>query len=140
MDDGEFKRRFREVMGRIVFTKVVVTQSLKTPQGDFFVGFSAAAQTSQNDFGGMGADAMASLGDDALAAAQGISLKDEAMVRLMLSRQAALAVHEQAHLSGALTEEQYHARVGILEASFNRAFAKLAAAKPKPKPLAERED
>ncbi len=79
----EQKARIHKIRDGIRITKVVATRAVKTKNGDFFVGWSAAWDTIQEDAGGMGADLIDALDDgEALdASKRGMTLADARIAR-----------------------------------------------------------
>lgn len=115
----------RRVAQNLRITKVVVTRSLSTPSGSFFVAFSAASSSTQCDFGGEGADALPTKEEDDAYASQGLTLAEADIARTILARNVELAVLSDARLAGAITEEMFADSVVGVKNSFNAALARM---------------
>lgn len=99
----EIREHLRRIRSGIRVTKITCTRSIKGRTGDSFVGFSAAWQSVQDDHGGPGADVGPSVSEDAVAAAQGLTLKDAKLARYMLSMECDLAALESGLANGTIT-------------------------------------
>lgn len=118
------KALIRKVQEKMRVTKVVCTRSIKSKNGDFFVGFSAAWDTVQEDAGGMGADLVDALGDgEAQAAAMtcGMPLKEAKVAALILGMQVDLQTQEHALAGGGITSAEFE----VAQKAVRRNYTKL---------------
>lgn len=99
MEDTEIKALLRRVKSNMRVTKIVATRSIKTKGGDFFVGFSAAWDTVQED-GGQG---LVHVEDERAEAANGMTLQEARVAYYLLAMQADISAHEAALANGALS-------------------------------------
>ncbi|MBQ73250.1 MAG: hypothetical protein CMJ67_10140 [Planctomycetaceae bacterium] len=116
------------VKGKMRITKVVATRAVKTKQGDFFAGMSAAWDTVQDDAGGMGADTDIST-DTADSAASGMTLVEAQVAHILLSMEASIGAHRAALSDGAISESRFDDKVKHLK---RNALAHLSRILPKP--------
>ncbi len=89
-------------------TKVVCTRSVKGRNGDHYVGFSAAWDSTQDDAGG-GGTLMSTMPDTEVVIGQsqtGLTMKDAKVASLLLGMQADLAAYDNAWASHDVTAEQ----------------------------------
>ncbi len=105
----EQKARIHKIRDGIRITKVVATRAVKTKNGDFFVGWSAAWDTIQEDAGGMGADLIDALDDgEALdASKRGMTLADARIADLILGMQVDLQGLDHALAGSGITEAEH---------------------------------
>ena len=89
------------VKGKMRITKVVATRAVKTKQGDFFAGMSAAWDTVQDDAGGMGADTDVSV-DTGDTASSGMTMQEAQVAHILLSMEASIAAWRAALSDGAI--------------------------------------
>jgi hypothetical protein len=100
----------KSVRDRLRVTKVVCTRALKTKNGDFFVGFSAAWDTTQEDAGGMGTDLIDGLekGEAQVAAeTRGMTLKEAKIAGYLLAMQTDLQAQDHALAGGGISKGDY---------------------------------
>lgn len=116
MTDDEIKAYINILKSRISVTKTVATRTVKTQKGDFFVGYSAAWNTVQED-GAQGLETLMDEGDDT---ANGMSLEDAKIAQYMLAMQADIAAYEAAMANGAISMNQYQDIVKSVRAGYNR--------------------
>jgi hypothetical protein len=116
----EITARLRRVRNSLRITKITCTRSVKGRNGDSFVGFSAAWQSVQDDVGGLGADLMSSTSDDAVYAAQGMTLEDAKIARYMLALEADIAALESAAANGSISAKYFQDSVAGVKANYNR--------------------
>lgn len=106
------KAFIRGVQAKMKVTKVVCTRAIKTKNGDFFVGFSAAWDTIQEDAGGMGADMVDALDEgeaQASALGNGMSLKEARVAGYILAMQTDLQAQDHALAGGGITMSEHSA-------------------------------
>jgi len=85
---NEQKAEIAFIKNGLRVSKVVVTRALKTKNGDFFLGMSAAWDTTQEDAGGMGADLIDALGEgeqDLAIIQRGMDLRKAKLAGLILA-------------------------------------------------------
>jgi hypothetical protein len=112
MDDNELKSIISNIKKGLRVTKVTVTRSVKTKRGDYFVGYSAAWNSVQDDQGGV-PDADLSL-ETSEVAPNGLTLKEARVARAILAMEVDLAAHEDASAGGAASaDELKHAKIAI---------------------------
>lgn len=120
------KTFIRGVRDRMRITKVVATRSIKSKNGDFFVGFSGAWDTIQEDAGGMGADLIDGLeeGEAHTAAMQrGMTVKESRIAGLILGMQTDLQAQEHALAGGGISPSDFE----TAQKAVKRNYAKLMA-------------
>ena len=120
MDKKEMKDLIREVKRNLRITKVVVTRSVKTKQGDFFIGYAAGWDTVQDDAGGPGAD-MDLTTEAAEVAGNGMTLAAAKVARCVVALEVDTAAYENAFVNGALTRSD----VESAKAAIKNNYAKL---------------
>ena len=98
------------VKGKMRITKVVATRAVKTKQGDFFAGMSAAWDTVQDDAGGMGADTDVSVDTDDTASS-GMTMQEAQVAHILLSMEASIAAWRAALSDGAISENRFDGKV-----------------------------
>ena len=116
MTDEEIKSYINTLKSRISITKTVATRTVKTQKGDFFVGFSAAWDTVQED-GAQGLESLMDEGDDVRS---GMSLEDAKIAQYMLAMQADVAAYEAALANGAISSSVYQDTVKAVRAGYMR--------------------
>lgn len=113
MTDQDHKALLQAVRSKLRITKVTATRSVKGRTGDNFAGFSAAWESVQDD-----SDTMLS---DRETASQGMSMLEAKVAYIMLAREADLAAHEAAFVSGNISGQTFQDR----RASIKTNYAKL---------------
>lgn len=118
-NSGDLKSLNEGLRSRMRITKVVVTRSLKTKQGDFFVGLSASIQ---DDAGGMGSDLIS--GQSELEVAEGynqrgFTMSEIRLATLNLGLQVDSLALEQALCGGAITKEEHENALAIVRRNYN---------------------
>lgn len=119
------------VKNKLRLSKVVVTRSVKTKNGDFFVGFSSAWETIQEDAGG-GADLIDALepGEQQKAIeARGMTLKQGKIAGLVLGMQVDIQAVTHALCGGAISEEEFNNAVRAIRRNYTNKLAEVTAAK-----------
>lgn len=118
-----------EVCSSMKVSKVVATRALKTRNGDFFVGMSAAWDTVQEDAGGMGADLIDSMGEgeqgDAIVQ-RAMDLRKARLATLILAMRVDIQAHTHALGGGALNEREFATAVGAIKRNYATLIAKVA--------------
>jgi len=107
----EEKALIQGVKTKMRITKVVCTRSIKTGNGDYFVGFSAAHNTIQEDAGGMGSDLLSAQSDneESCIAQNGMTLKEAKLAGYLLALQTDLQAQSHALAGGGISESDYRA-------------------------------
>ena len=104
------KAQVRSIRKGLRVSKVVATRAVKTKHGDFFVGMSAAWDSTQEDAGGLGADLIDALEDDEHNSAiidRGMTLKQAEVASLLLGMHVDVQAITHALCGGAITEEEH---------------------------------
>ena len=113
-------------------TKVVATRAVKTHRGDFFVGMSAAWDSTQEDAGGMGADLIDAMdeGEQHLAAVQrGMTLKQAGVAGLILGMQVDIQAVTHALCGGAISEDEFNNAVKAIKRNYANKLSESVSAK-----------
>jgi hypothetical protein len=122
-DSNSDRKHVAETVARVKanlrVTKVVATRSVKTQKGDFFVGFSAAWDSVQDDHGNV--PDMESEFSDSEVAVNGMTVEEARVAHLLLSMEASIAAWRAAHAEGVLSEQEFEAR----KANTKRGYAAL---------------
>lgn len=108
----------RSVRDRMLVTKVVATRAIKTKQGDFFVGFSAAWDSKQEDAGGGGADLIDALPENV--PPQGMTLKEAKIAGYLLSLQVDLQAQDSALAGGAMSVDTHRRNQQMTRQNYDR--------------------
>lgn len=119
------------IKNKLRISKVVVTRSVKTKNGDFFVGFSSAWDTIQEDAGG-GADLIDALepGEQQKAvAARGMTTRQAKIAGLVLGMQVDIQAVTHALCGGAISEGEHTNAVKAIKRNYMNKLAEAAAAK-----------
>jgi hypothetical protein len=95
---------------KMKITKVVATRAVKTKSGDFFCGMSAAWDSVQDDAGGQGSDLEVSI-EDREVAVSGMTLEQARVAQTLLSLEASMGALRAALTDGALSMNEYEARI-----------------------------
>ena len=120
------------VKGRMRVSKVVCTRALKTKNGDFFVGFSSAWDTIQEDAGGMGTDLIDAMGpgDQQTAMAQrGMTTREAKVAACILGMQVELQAMSHALAGSGITEAEYRAASAAVKRNYGRLLHEAVAIK-----------
>jgi len=107
-------------------SKVVATRAVKTKNGDFFVGMSAAWDTRQEDAGGMGADLIDAMaeGEQQDAIMQGgLSLRKAKIAGLILGMQVDLQAMGHALGGGAINEGDHRQACAAIKRNYGKLLA-----------------
>lgn len=102
------------VKSKLRITKVTATRSVKTGKGDYFVGFSAAWDSVQDDTGTMGGDADLHT-TDAEIAPNGMTIEEARVAHILLSMEASIAAWRSAHAEGALSVQELNDRIAAIK-------------------------
>jgi hypothetical protein len=132
----------KNVVAHLRVTKVVCTRSVKGRQGDNYVGFSAAWDSTQDDAGGA-ADLSGAQGekDTRLAAKQGMTLGEARMAALVLGMQADLSAHDHAMAGCNLPPDQHSGATQAIKHNYMKLMAdRLAKSEPTQAPVTEGQD
>lgn len=124
-DISDIKTQLKAIRDKIRVTKVVATRSVKGRGGDSFVGFSAGWQSIQDDYGGPGADSMASGTEDAEFANQGMTLKEARVAHYMIAMTADVAALESAHANGGISDKYFTDSVTAVKNNYGRLIQKV---------------
>lgn len=112
----EMKQTLTRIKNKMRVTKVVVTRSVKTRQGDYFIGYSAAWDSVQNDGTHDLEDVMEVEGEEN---ASGMTLKGAVVASRLLAMQADIGAHEQAMAGGGLSEREMKEKVRRIHNRYN---------------------
>jgi len=118
-DDQMAEIRFIKKGLRI--SKVVATRAVKTKNGDFFVGLSAAWDSTQEDAGGMGTDLIDAMdeGEQHLATVQrGMTLKQSVIAGMILGMQVDIQAVTHALCGGAISEGEFNNAVKAIRRNY----------------------
>lgn len=113
-------------------TKVVATRAVKTKRGDFFVGMSAAWDTTQEDAGGMGADLIDAMdaGEAQEAALQGgMTVRRAKIASCILGMQVDLQAASHALGGGAISYDEYVMGCRSIKRNYGKLLAEAVASK-----------
>ena len=116
----EIKERLRKIREGLKITKITATRSVKGPNGDSFVGFSAVYQSVQNDYGGAGADVLETPEDRQAYIEQGISLQEAKVARYMLAMECDIAALESAAANGSISAQRFQDSISGVKESYTR--------------------
>jgi len=116
----EIQKKLRHIRKGLRITKITCTRSVKGRNGDSFLGFSAAWQSVQDDVSGPGADVNADIEDDAVYAAQGMSIKDAKLARYMLAMECDLGALESALANGGISPNYFKDAVTGVRNNYNQ--------------------
>ena len=119
------KARIHRIRDGIRITKVVATRAVKTKNGDFFVGWSAAWDTIQEDAGGMGADLIDALdnGEAQDAVGRGMTLTDAKIADLILGMQVDLQGLDHALAGSGITEDDHKRATTAVKRNYGQLIA-----------------
>jgi hypothetical protein len=113
-------------------SKVVATRAVKTKLGDFFVGMSAAWDTTQEDAGGMGVDLIDAMDDGEQHAAikrQGMTLKQARVAGLILGMNVDLQAGMHAVGGGAISDADFQRAARAIKRKYGSLVAEAVAGK-----------
>lgn len=119
------------VKSKLRISKVVVTRSIKTKNGDFFVGFSSAWDTIQEDAGG-GTDLIDALepGEQQKAVVdRGMTLKQAKIAGLVLGMQVDIQAVTHALCGGAISEGEHANAVKAIKRNYTTKLTEATATK-----------
>jgi len=111
-------------------SKVVATRAVKTKNGDFFVGMSAAWDTMQEDAGGMGADIIDGMGEGEQQSAimrGGMTLKEAKIAGCILGMQVDLQAISHALGGGAINAAEHRAASNAIKRNYSKLLAEAVA-------------
>ena len=108
-ESSQIKSAIDRVRKHIRVTKVVGTRAVKTKDGDFFAGISAAWDTTQDDAGGPGADLDLVMSNEEVAQG-GMTLLDARLSSIVVAMEASINAWRAAMIEGAITEDQFNMR------------------------------
>lgn len=117
---------------RLRVSKVVATRALKTQRGDFFVGLSAAWDTTQEDAGGPGADLIDALdeGEQQQAIVQrGMTLREAKIAGLILGMQVDLQAFQHAWAGGAISDGDLNTATKAIKRNYMTKLSEAVASK-----------
>lgn len=102
-------------------SKVVATRAVKTKNGDFFVGLSAAWDSTQEDAGGLGADLIDAMGageQHQAVVQRGMTLKRSKIAGLVLGMQVDIQATTHALCGGAISEGEFNNAVKAIKRNY----------------------
>jgi hypothetical protein len=114
----------------IRITKITATRSIKSSQGDTFVGFSATWQSIQDDYSGPGADVMAEPEEEASYAEQGMPIKDAKIARHMLAAEADMAALQSARANNSISQDYYEDAMRAVKSNYDMLVLKAMKVSP----------
>lgn len=120
------------VMDGLRVSKVVCTRAIKTKRGDFFVGLSAAWDTTQEDAGGPGADLIDAMDEGeqhAAIIAKGMSLQRARIAGLILGMRVDLQATAHALGGGAIDESEYDLACTSIKRNYGKLLAEALSSK-----------
>ena len=125
MINDENKALIRSIRDRMRVTKVVCTRAIKTKNGDFFAGFSAAWDSIQEDAGGMGADLIDAHdpGEAALANSMGMTLKEARVAGYILAMQTDLQAQDHALAGGGISKSDHDRAQQAVKRNYTKLMA-----------------
>lgn len=112
------KKRVDAIRGSLRVTKIVATRCIRTPKGDFFCGMSSAWSSTQDS---TDLDVLS----DADVAASGMSVEDSQIAHILLTLEVGIGAHRAAVSEGAITNDEYEARVKQLRRNTRVALQKI---------------
>ena len=112
-----------DIRKRLKITKVTATRSVKTKSGDYFVGFSAAWDSVQDD-GAQSGDLLVTEQEES---SSGMTLREARIAHMLLAMQADLSAHEAALAGGGISEAYHRDMVRALSAKYMAQLNQLAA-------------
>lgn len=130
--DEEQKAEIKLIKDGLCITKVVATRGIKTKNGDFFVGMSAAWDTIQEDAGGMGADLIDAMGEGEMQIASvsgGLSTRRAKIAACILGMQVDLQATAHALGGGAITQDQFRVASNAIKRNYGKLLAEAVAGK-----------
>ena len=111
--------RLQNVVSRVKknlrVTKVVATRSVKTQRGDFFVGFSAAYDSVQDDQGSFPDGDLTVDSDETTESA--MTMEEARVAHILLSMEATIAAWRSVHAEGIITEKEFNDRKAAIKRS-----------------------
>lgn len=113
-------------------SKVVATRAVKTKNGDFFVGLSAAWDTTQEDAGGMGADLIDGMdeGEQNFAIAlRGMDLRRAKIAATILGMRVDLQAIDHALGGGAISAGDHRTATNAIKRNYSKLLAEAVAGK-----------
>lgn len=128
----EEKAEIKAVRDGLRVTKVVSTRAVKTRNGDYFVGMSAAWDSIQEDAGGMGADLIDALssGEMQIATSQnGMDRRRAKIAAFILGMEVDLQATAHALAGGAISEGDYNRATQAIKRNYTKLLAETVAAK-----------
>ena len=123
-EPSQIKSAIERVKKHIRVTKVVGTRAVKTKDGDFFAGISAAWDTTQDDAGGPGADLDLVMSSSEIAQG-GMTLLDARVSSVVVAMEASINAWRAAMSEGAVSEDQFNSRSERIRARAQTQIAKI---------------
>jgi len=102
-------------------TKVVATRSVKTQRGDFFVGFSAAYDSVQDDQGAFPDADLTVDTDETLDSA--MTVEEARVAHVLLSMEASISAWRAVHAEGIISEKEFNDRKAAIKRSHAAALS-----------------
>jgi len=112
----------KKLLTGLRITKVVATRSVKGRQGDHYVGFAAAWDSTQDDAGGA-AGLLSTMTEDDTTTGQnqsGLTLKEAKVASLLLGMQADRAAHQNAWAGGNISPEHRADALRAINANYGK--------------------
>jgi len=126
----EQRAEIKFVKDGLRISKVVATRAVKTKNGDFFVGLSAAWDTTQEDAGGMGADLIDGMeeGEQQLAISQrGMTRRQAKIAATILGMQVDLQAITNALGGGAISPSEHRKATNAVKSNYSNLIAEVVA-------------
>lgn len=137
MTDIEIKALLQRVKKNLRVSKVVATRSVKGKSGDYFAGFSAGYNSTQEEPLGQGKDLVSTLSDSELMAqidTQGMTLMESQIAFYLVAMQADISAHEAAMASGGISPQYCADSVAAIRSNYakliHRALSKSGNTEP----------
>ncbi len=127
---GEQRAEIKFVKDALRVSKVVATRAVKTKNGDFFVGLSAAWDSTQEDAGGMGADLIDGMGEgeQQLAISQrGMTTRRAKIAGTILGMQVDLQAINNALGGGAISPAEHRNATNAIKRNYSTLIAEAVA-------------
>jgi hypothetical protein len=123
--NAEQLAEIRRVSGNLRVQKVVCTRSVKTPNGDFFVGFSSGWDSVQEDSGGPGAGLL-----DLMVGNNAMTFRESKLSALLIARQVEIQAWTNALGGGAISEADHLSYVRAINLNYEKLIQDYFEGKP----------
>lgn len=126
------KDEIKAIRDGLRMTKIVATRAVKTRNGDYFVGMSAAWDSIQEDAGGMGADLIDALSEGELSLSmlqRGMDRRQARIASFILGMEVDLQATAHALAGGAISESDYQRATQAIKRNYAKMLAETVASK-----------